>query len=281
MAGASISASRRGSAFSPPSRFRMLLHRWASTTSNLSNLLFDWTPFILVLTYYAASTTLYVSASEQTIKVFYFFYMSVNFYIAGCTVVEAFLGVSPIRDARAAAIRVQDSGLFPSSDDMMPIMDIVIVAYLPNERDIVKDQVNYALDELVYPRDKLRINLVYNTPKPIEPLETELLEMEAANPMLRVIKVIGSKSKADNLNFFFTLDTGADITAIFDCDHFPHPHNPRWAAERFISDPTVDIVQGRCIVYNTDENWFTKMIAIEFDKIYAVSHPVSIFQGIF
>ena len=134
-------------------------------------------------------------------------------------------------------------------------------------------QVNYALDEIVYPRDKLRICLVYNTPKPIEPLETELLEMEAANPILRVIKVIGSKSKADNLNFFFTLDTGADITAIFDCDHFPHPHNPRWAAERFISDPTVDIVQGRCVVYNTDETWFTKMIAIEFDKIYAVSHP--------
>lgn len=97
--------------------------------------------------------------------------------------------------------------------------------------------------------------------------------MQAANPLLRVIKVIGSKSKADNLNFFFTLDTGADITAIFDCDHFPHPHNPRWAAERFISDPTVDIVQGRCVVYNTDENVFTKMIAIEFDKIYAVSHP--------
>lgn len=97
--------------------------------------------------------------------------------------------------------------------------------------------------------------------------------MEKANPILKIIKVEGSKSKADNLNYFFTLDTGADVTAIFDCDHFPHPHNPRWAAERFISDPTVDIVQGRCVVYNTDENWFTKMIAIEFDKIYAVSHP--------
>ncbi|KAF1343805.1 nucleotide-diphospho-sugar transferase [Delphinella strobiligena] len=235
--------------------------------------MFDWTPFVVVATYYIACTCLYTAMNEEVIKIFYFFYMSVNFYVACCTVVEAFLGVSPLRDARAAAIRVEDSGMFPSPDELMPIMDIVIVAYLPNERDIVKDQVNYALDELVYPRDKLRICLVYNSPKPIEPLETELLEMEAANPMLRVIKVVGSKSKADNLNFFFTLDTGADITAIFDCDHFPHPHNPRWAAERFISDKTVDIVQGRCVVYNTDENWFTKMIAIEFDKIYAVSHP--------
>lgn len=71
--------------------------------------------------------------------------MSVNFYVACCTVVEAFLGVSPLRDARAAAIRVEDSGLFPSPDELMPIMDIVIVAYLPNERDIVKDQVSIFL----------------------------------------------------------------------------------------------------------------------------------------
>ena len=213
------------------------------------------------------------SASEMAIKVFYFFYMAVNFYIAACTVIEAFLGISPVREAREVAVKVQEKGnVFPTPDQELPIMDIVIVAYLPNEQDIVKDQVNYALDELVYPRDRLRINLVYNTPMPIEPLESELREMEQMNPLLKVIKVFGSKSKADNLNYFLTLDTGAEIIAIFDCDHFPHPHNPRWAAERFIADPSADIVQGRCIVYNTD-NFLAKMIAIEFDKIYAVSHP--------
>ena len=139
----SLSGSRGGSGFSKPSRFGGLLQSWTSLTEKCSNFLFEWTPFILVLTYYVASTALYTSANEDAIKVFYFFYMSVNFYIAACTVVEAFLGVSPVRDARAAAIRVQDSGLFPSSDELMPIMDIVIVAYLPNERDIVKDQVSY------------------------------------------------------------------------------------------------------------------------------------------
>lgn len=113
----------------------------------------------------------------------------------------------------------------------------------------------------------------YNTPKPIEPLETELFEMQKKYRELRVVKVPGSKSKADNLNHFFTLDTGADVIGIFDCDHFPHPHNPRWAAERFLADRSVDIVQGRCVVYNTRESFWTRMIAIEFDKIYAVSHP--------
>lgn len=137
-----ILPARRQSAFSQPSRFRRMIRSCSFGTEYLSNWLFDWTPFILVTTYYIACTALYTAASEQAIKIFYFVYMSINFYVACCTVVEAFLGVSPLRDARAAAIRVEDSGLFPSPDEMMPIMDIVIVAYLPNERDIVKDQVS-------------------------------------------------------------------------------------------------------------------------------------------
>lgn len=93
---------------------------------------------------------------------------------------------------------------------MMPILDLIIVAYLPNEKDIIVDRAIYALTQIVYPRDRIRINIVYNTPKPIEPLETELREMCYKYPHMRVIKVPGSKSKADNLNYFFTLDTGAE-----------------------------------------------------------------------
>ena len=80
--------------------------------------------------------------------------------IAACTVIEAFLGISPLRESRKAAIDVDQKDFqFPTPDDQLPVIDIVIVAYLPNEQDIVKDQVFYALDELVYPRNKLRINL--------------------------------------------------------------------------------------------------------------------------
>jgi cellulose synthase/poly-beta-1,6-N-acetylglucosamine synthase-like glycosyltransferase len=40
-----------------------------------------------------------------------------------------------------------------------------------------------------------------------------------------------------------------------------------------VADPEVDIVQGRCIVFNSADTFMTSMIAVEFDKIYAVSHP--------
>jgi cellulose synthase/poly-beta-1,6-N-acetylglucosamine synthase-like glycosyltransferase len=88
-----------------------------------------------------------------------------------------------------------------------------------------------------------------------------------------VIKVPNSKSKADNINYYCTLNTGADVSAIFDCDHYPHPYGPRWAMERFAGNNKIDIVQGRCVVFNAEENTLTAMVAVEFDKIYAVSHP--------
>jgi cellulose synthase/poly-beta-1,6-N-acetylglucosamine synthase-like glycosyltransferase len=100
-----------------------------------------------------------------------------------------------------------------------------------------------------------------------------LHQLAADYDQLTVIKVPNSTSKADNLNHFFSLKREpTDYTGIFDTDHCPHPHNVRWAAERFLAEKP-DIVQGRCIVYNTNESFYAKMIAIEFDKIYAIAHP--------
>ena len=176
----------------------------------------EWTPFTLVMTYYIFSTAIYVMSPARAVKIFYFFFMVTNFYVAASAAIESFLGLSPVREARRRAIELENNGCrFPTPDNSVPIIDLVIVAFLPNEKDIVKDQVLYALEELVYPADKMRVNLVYNTPKPIEPLETELREMEHTYPQLRVVKVPGSKSKADNLNHFFTLDTGADVIGTY------------------------------------------------------------------
>ena len=239
-----------------------------------SDWLHDWTPFILVVTYYIASVCIYLVCSEKFIAIFWFIYMTSNFYIAGSTVVEAFVALNPIRESRKAVQNaINKDWKFPTPDDKLLVLDLIIVAYLPNEKDIIMDRTLYLLEKIIYPKDKIRINVVYNTPRPIEPLETELWNLAAKHSNLRVIKVPGSTSKADNLNYFFTLNTGADVIAIYDCDHYPHPYGPRWAIERMISNKKIDIVQGRCIVFNSDETWMAAMIAVEFDKIYAVSHP--------
>jgi cellulose synthase/poly-beta-1,6-N-acetylglucosamine synthase-like glycosyltransferase len=200
--------------------------------------------------------------------------MATNFYIAGTTVLEAFMSILPCREARQAVSRLAANNFeFPTPDDELPIIDFLIVAYLPNEKDIIMDQALYALNKIIYPEDKIRINILYNTPKPIEPLQTELQALTKEYSHCRVISVPNSTSKADNLNYFFKLDTGSDVIAIYDCDHFPHPYSPRWAAERFCQDQNVKIVQGRCVVYNSNESLLTQLVTVEFDKIYAVSHP--------
>lgn len=241
---------------------------------SISNFISDWTPFGLVVSYFVFSTCLYMYASESVIAIFWFVYMITNFYIAGTTVLEAFMSIGPFRQAKSAVVKVERNGwMFPTSDDQLPILDLLIVAYLPNERDIIMDRALYALEQIEYPRTKIRINILYNTPTPIEPLESELHLLMQRFPHARVFKVPNSSSKADNLNFFFSLDTGSDLIAIYDCDHYPHPNGPRWAAERFMADPDLDIVQGRCIIFNSSEAFLASMIAVEFDKIYAVSHP--------
>ena len=135
------------------------------------------------------------------------------------------------------------------------------------------DRVLYALEEIAYPSERIKINLVYNTPFPIEPLETQLRSLTLTKPHFRCIKVPGSTSKAKNINYFFSLKTESDIIAVFDADHYPHPYGPRLAAERFMQDERIDLVQGRCVVFNSTSSWLSAMISVEFDKIYAVSHP--------
>jgi cellulose synthase/poly-beta-1,6-N-acetylglucosamine synthase-like glycosyltransferase len=242
--------------------------------ASVSAFISDWTPFLLVASYFWFSIALYSLFPSWTMAIFWYIYMISNFYIASSTVLEAFMSLRPCREARKTISQAErNDWKFPSPDEDLLLMDLLIVAYLPNEKDILMDRLLYALEKINYPRHLLRINLLYNCPHPVEPLESDIRELTNKYSNLRIIKVPGSTSKADNLNYFFSLDTDADIISIFDCDHYPHPNGPRWAVERFLQDIQIDIVQGRCIIFNATASFLASMIAVEFDKIYAVSHP--------
>jgi hypothetical protein len=182
----------------------------------------DWTPFVLVCCYFAFSTAIYMVCNDHILAIFWFTYLALNFYIAASTVVEAFLSLSPIMKARRSVDEVAAKDwIFPTPEDDLPILDIVIVAYLPNERDIIMNRIHYLCSEIIYPQHLIRINCVYNTPYPIEPLESDIRALLRRYSQLRVIEVPNSMSKADNLNFFFTVQTGADIIAVYDCMILP------------------------------------------------------------
>ncbi len=148
-----------------------------------------------------------------------------------------------------------------------PPASAVIAAYLPNEAATILDTVEAFLS-LDYPAP-LEIILAYNTPQTL-PVEETLREIAKRDARLRPLRVEGSESKAQNVNAGLSEATG-EFVAVFDADHLPQPDSFR-RAWRWLSNG-YDVVQGHCLVRNGDASWVARMVAVEFEAIYAVSHP--------
>jgi cellulose synthase/poly-beta-1,6-N-acetylglucosamine synthase-like glycosyltransferase len=149
-----------------------------------------------------------------------------------------------------------------------PPASAIIAAYLPNEAPIIEASVEAFL-RVQYP-GSLQVILAYNTPKDMPEIEERLRAIARRNPRFIPMRVRTSTSKAQNVNAALPYVTGA-FTAVFDADHQPDPDSFR-RAWRWISHGA-DVVQGHCFIRNGDASWVAKMVAIEFEQIYAVSHP--------
>jgi hypothetical protein len=105
-----------------------------SNPQKISLWILEWGPFLLVVTYFIVSVFLYYILPKAVLQIFWFVYMATNFYIAGNTVIKACLALTPNEQARNAVKKVAEKDwVFPTKDQDVPIIDIVIVAYLPNE----------------------------------------------------------------------------------------------------------------------------------------------------
>ena len=155
----------------------------------------------------------------------------------------------------------------PVPDDAAPPASAVIAAYLPNEADTIVETVEAFLG-LRYP-GPLQIVLAYNTPTDL-PVEQELRAIADRDGRLLLVRVPESRSKSQNVNFVIPLVTG-EFVGIFDADHHPaagaFERAWRWIASG------ADVVQGHCVIRNGDESAVARLVATEFEQIYAVSHP--------
>jgi len=148
-----------------------------------------------------------------------------------------------------------------------PKASALIAAYLPNEAATVIETIEAFL-AIEYPNE-LQIILAYNTPDPM-PVEEHLDRIAEKHPNFVPVRIVGSNSKAQNVNAALSMADGAFI-GMFDADHQPRP-DAFTRAWRWI-DAGYDVVQGHCLTRNGDAGWLAKMIAVEFESIYAVAHP--------
>jgi cellulose synthase/poly-beta-1,6-N-acetylglucosamine synthase-like glycosyltransferase/DNA-binding NarL/FixJ family response regulator len=148
-----------------------------------------------------------------------------------------------------------------------PTSTAIIAAYLPNEAATIVDTVANQLAQ-DYP-GRMQIILAYNSPKRL-PIEDTLEQMAADDPRLLLLRVEASTSKAQNVNAALAHVQG-EFVGVFDADHHPVPGSFarawRWLAAGH------DIVQGHCVVRNGEASWVARLVAVEFETVYAVSHP--------
>jgi cellulose synthase/poly-beta-1,6-N-acetylglucosamine synthase-like glycosyltransferase/DNA-binding response OmpR family regulator len=176
----------------------------------------------------------------------------------------AFTAIAIAAESLAALRRAEP----PPLDEARPLppASAVIAAYLPNEAATVVETVEAFLRQ-DYP--DLQIVLAYNTPTPL-PVEDELRAIAARDPRFEPVRVEGSASKAQNVNAALARVRGAFV-GIFDADHHPAPGSFvrawRWLASG------ADVVQGHCVVRNGSDTALSRLVATEFETIYAVSHP--------
>ena len=163
------------------------------------------------------------------------------------------------------AVRAVDPPAEPKTP--YPPATAIIAAYLPNEAATIVETVEAFLN-IDYPAP-LQIILAYNTPHELL-VEKTLREIATANPRLQIFHVKNSTSKAQNVNKALSIANGKFI-GVFDADHHPAPDSFT-RAWRWLSHGT-DVVQGHCVVRNGNASWISRMVAVEFEAIYAVSHP--------
>lgn len=167
---------------------------------------------------------------------------------------ECFYALEPERPPREAA------GPEPAASAIIP-------AYLPNEAATILDTLAaFLATDYGGP---LQVILAYNTPHAL-PVEEELRALAAREPRLVVHRVPYSTSKAQNVNAALELVTG-EFVGIFDADHQPAP-DAFSRAWRWLSHGA-DVVQGHCVIRNGGSSWVSRMVAVEFEAIYAVNHP--------
>ncbi|WP_457205950.1 glycosyltransferase family 2 protein [Nocardioides sp. P5_C9_2] len=152
-------------------------------------------------------------------------------------------------------------------DEPAPRATAIIAAYLPNEADTIAETIEHFVAH-DYSGD-LQVILAYNSPVGL-PVEARLAELDAQHERLTVLKVSESTSKAQNVNAAMRIAHG-EFVGIFDADHHPADGSFdrawRWIAAGH------DVVQGHCVIRNGGDSALARLVAVEFEQIYAVSHP--------
>lgn len=149
-----------------------------------------------------------------------------------------------------------------------PRTTFIVVAYLPNEVDVIEATLLNLLERVERPEAGMEVILAYNS-NHLVGIEQKLKDLAVKWPELVLANAHGSRGKSENLNYSVDLASG-EMVVLLDADHIVAPdclsRAWRWLASGY------DVVQGRCKIRNGDASALAALVDVEFEGIYAVSH---------
>ncbi|KAH9843285.1 glycosyltransferase family 2 protein, partial [Teratosphaeria destructans] len=207
-----------------------------------------WTPTALMVTYLVFSISLYTVLDSPATKVFWFLYLTIATLKAGITALEAYDGLTPLREARKADEKATTATVkAEDQQDELPLVHLIF-----DSSDSEFSAPAELLANIEYPDEKLAVTFLRSSQAP---QRVPVIEYIGSSQQSRVRTMTLPTSCTGSLaaRVAYSLDfdvlvPDASITAVFGSDGRPHPQAIRRAAERFHQDTKLDVVNGRRIL---------------------------------
>jgi cellulose synthase/poly-beta-1,6-N-acetylglucosamine synthase-like glycosyltransferase len=163
--------------------------------------------------------------------------------------------------------------------DLPKNLSAIVSAYLPNETNVLKDSLSAILKIRLPEGTHLRVIVAHNggTSDQIEKLRREIAELPPSEHIeITELNVEGSRSKAENVNEAIHVFSNSelpppDICALYDADHQPDSNAYIYALQT-MKARDADLLQGRCAIMRGGSDFWTSVVAPEFDIIYGLNH---------
>ncbi len=157
-------------------------------------------------------------------------------------------------------IKVTDEEASALRDEDLPTYTVLVPMY--KEPDVLPILAN-ALRKLDYPKSKLDVKLVLEADDAETIHAAKHLGLESIFEIIRV-PVSQPKTKPKACNYALHFARG-ELVTIYDAEDKPEPSQLRKVVAAFAkSTPDTACIQARLNYYNADENWLTRMFALEY-----------------
>lgn len=253
-------------------------HRDESSAVRLGQAVAKWTPMLFMISYLVFSIAVYTIMSDYVQMIFWFLYVVMSTLLAITTLLEAYDGLTPVRNSRKAISKMSAADAKWKVDDAeLPFVDLVFDLADPATAYDAPAMIERCIQGLLYPSEKVRASLL------LSGLGTQHFDLRLSGyknqtslVSLAQVPAYASHSLSARVGYLLgQRSSNYSITALYTGSQLPHPHAVRHACERFSQDAKLDVVQGRNVYVprSSGASPFAAVACLENDMFQGLLNP--------